>query len=1036
MKNKILLLVLFIANISLAFAQSNTVRGKVTDENGAPLVGVSVLIKGSNTGTSTDANGYYSIPTANSKTLQFSFIGYQSKEVVVTGKTINIDLNRIDKVLGDVIVVAYGTASKAGYTGAVSTINQKQIGNSEVSSVSRVLQGAVPGVQSIASSGQPGSDANIYIRGIGSVNASSSPLYIVDGAPYDGSLNSINSADIESISVLKDAASTALYGSRAGNGLIIITTKQGAKNKRAKIEARFTYGVSSRAVSDYQEVGVNDYFKLYWEALRNQQLYVNGASAASAADYASKNIVSLLGVNPYGSKYSQPVGLDGNIVSGASPLWSDNWSNIYTQRAHRSDSQVSISGGGNNSTYYISLGYLKDQGIALASDFKRYTGRVNLNADLRDWLRVSTSISLIHSVQNAPMGEDSNTENTLNFARLIPSIYPVWERDQDTGQYLLDKNGKRVVDYGWYRPSAAMAGLNYVGSSVYDFDKVTNDVASIRASAEVDLLRGLTYKGSINVDYTNGNNHDYRNPIYGEYSEQDYPGEVDKSNALTTGFTANNILTYKTTLNNIHNLKLLAGQEYYEYNTSNIAGSRTGFPVIGLDEPDAASQLNSFSGSSDQYKLSSYFGNVDYDYNHRYYGSASIRRDGSSRFSPDARWGTFWSVGASWRISEEDFIKNIEAISKLSLRASYGGQGNDQIGSYNAYQNLYNIQNNLGESGFVKTSLGNPNLVWETNLNLNVAVDYGFFDNRLYGSIEYFNRRSKNLLFTAPEALSTGYSGYTANAGALKNVGFEFSVTGTPVKTKDWQWDISVNATHYKNEITQLPQQQIVSTYNIRKVGGSIYDFFLVQWAGVDPADGLPQWYKTDANGNRVKTKSYNEANTTASRIKVGSSLPKLTGGYSSNLKYKDFELSALFAYSLGGKIYNADKLSILNIGTNAGRSMSVEMLDRWTPENPNTDVPRLQTSTANSWTNTSTRFLVDADYLRLKNITLGYSIPKSFLIKNKIDIDNLKVFVQAENLFTVFGEKGMDPEQTVSGVSYYYYPAMKTLSFGVNLSF
>ncbi len=285
-----------------------------------------------------------------------------------------------------------------------------------------------------------------------------------------------------------------------------------------------------------------------------------------------------------------------------------------------------------------------------------------------------------------------------------------------------------------------------------------------------------------------------------------------------------------------------------------------------------------------------------------------------------------------------------------------------------------------------------------------------------------------------PKPLSTGYSGYPANVGALKNVGYEVSISGIPVKTKDWEWTISANATHYKNELTELPQEQIISGNKLLKVGGSIYDFFMVEWAGVDPADGLSQWYKTDSNGNRVKTKIYNEANTTASKIVAGSSLPDLVGGFSTNLKFKNFELSALFAYSIGGKIFNQDKLAILRNGGNAGRAMSVDLLDRWTPEHTNTDVPRMETSSSSSWISTSTRFLVDADYLRLKNITLAYNLPKSLL--NKIEINNCRVYVQSENLFTLFGEQGMDPEQAVDGTSYFRYPAMKTVSFGINLSF
>lgn len=1035
MRNKALLILTILLNSLFAIAQQNTVTGIVTDERGEPLIGVAVSIKGTTTGTVTNLDGAYSIKAEKANVLHFSYIGYQAKDVVVTGNKLDVSMEPSEQSLDDVIVVAYGTASKAGFTGSASTVRAKEIQNAQVSSVSRLLQGAASGVQSVAPSGQPGSDANIFIRGIGSINASSNPLYIVDGAPYDGALSTINPADIESINVLKDAASTALYGSRAGNGLVIITTKQGAKNQKAKIEARFIYGSSSRSVADYKQVSTDQYFQMYWEAMRNQQVYQNGATPAAAAQYASDNIVQTLGINPYGTKFPKPVGLDGNIVNGATPLWNDNWSKEYTQDAHRVEAIANVSGGGANSNYFVSLNYLDDQGIALASSFKRYSGRVNLNMDIKPWLRLSTNVALIHSKQNAPQGDDSTLSNTLNFARMIPGFYPIWERNPKDGSFII-KDGERVIDFGTYRPSAASPYYNHLGSSIYDFNRVLKEMASLRSAIEIDIYKGLMYKGSINVDYTNQNNHNYVNPTYGSGSRNEIPGSVSKYNYRTTGFTGNNILTYTTTIDGTHNLKALLGQEYYEYNTSNIYGDRAGFPFLGFYEPAAASQLGSFGGYSDQYKLFSYFSNIEYNYSHKYYGSASIRRDASSRFSPEARWGTFWSLGGSWRISEEDFLKDIESISKLTLRGSYGGQGNDNLSTYYAYKALFAIENNLGESGFVTSRLATPDLKWETNLNLNIGLDFGFFQNRLSGSFEFFTRRSKDLLFEIPRPASTGYSSIPANVGALKNVGIEFSLTGRIIDTRDLKWDFSVNGMHYKNQITELPKTAkgyIVSGNKKMQVGGSIYDFFMVEWAGINPENGLPQWYKT-VKGERVKTTNYNEANTDESKIIAGTSLPDFVGGFNSNLVYKDFEFSFLVAYSIGGKIYNQDKLAILHNGSSAGRAFSVDMLNHWTPENRNTDYPRLQTTNQYAWTSSSTRFLVDASYLRVRNISLGYNLPKPLL--SKLNISNCKVFMLGENLITLFGQEGLDPEQALNGVSYFRYPAMKTISAGINLSF
>lgn len=1042
-KRILLFLIILTSNLSVLQAQNRTVIGKVTDVDGEPLTGVSVVVKGTTIGGATDIDGEYAIGgIPNGATFVFTYLGFKSKEVKANSDLLDVELETNDTLLDEVIVVAYGTASKAGYTGAASTVNKEKIAQAQVSNVSRLLQGTAAGVQSVSSSGQPGSEASIYIRGVGSINASSKPLYVVDGAPYDGDLSAINPADIESMSVMKDAASTALYGSRAGNGLVIITTKQGAKDEKVKVDASFKYGFSSRAVKDYKKVSTNDYFELYWESMYNQELYRNKKSPEAAAEYASSRIVGTLGINPYGSKYPNPIGRDGKLVTGATPLWDDSWTDEYEQSAKRMEAQLGFTGGGKKMSYYVSLGYLNDEGIALASDFQRYSGRVNLKGDITSWLRFNTGISLTHTDSKSPAGEDSNTANTLNFARNMPNFYPIWVRNAE-GYFEYDSNGKKIYDYGYgdgtanhYRPSAASPKYNHLGSSAYDFSKRTRDMAALRASVEIDLYKGLMYRGSANIDYTNRLNHNYTNPEIGASSYNEIRGSVSKYNYRDTRFTGNNVLTYNKTFADVHHMKVLLGQEYYEYNTNNFYGSRSGFPILGFEEPIAASQLGDFSGKGDAYKLLSYFANGEYNYDHKYFASLSLRSDGSSRFHEDARWGTFWSVGASWRLNQEAFLKNSSKISILTLRASYGGQGNDGITPYYGYKSLFDMQSNLGQPGFVTSSLANPDLKWETNLNLNIAVDYGFFNKRLLGSVEFFNRRSKDLLFEIPKPLSTGYGGYLANVGAMKNTGVEFIITGVPIDTKDLSLELSFNATHYKNKITKLPagNERIITGNKLLTEGGSIYDFYLVEWAGINPENGLPQWYKTTESGKRVKTEIYDEANKEGSKIVAGTSLPDLTGGFSVNLRYKDFDFSTLFAYSIGGKIYNGDKLGLLHNGSSAGRAMSENLLDRWTPENRYTDYPRLQTTNTYAWTSTSTRFLIDADYLRMKNISLGYTVPKKLL--NQFGLTNLRVYAQAENFLTLFGEQGLDPEQNINGTTYFRYPAMKTMSFGINLGF
>ncbi len=516
-----------------------------------------------------------------------------------------------------------------------------------MASVSKALQGTVAGLQSFATSGQPGEDASVYIRGVGSVNASSTPLYVVDGVPYDGKLANISSQDIASVTVLKDAAAASLYGSRAANGVVMITTKQGSTGSAPTIELTAKYGFSSRAVSDYEQLTTDQYFELQWEALRNKYMK-DGMSATDAAAQASSNVVGTLGINPYGSAYAQPVGTDGKIVSGAKALWDDSWEDALSQNAHYTDLSARVSGGSKNSKYYLSLGYLDDQGAYICSGFKRYNVRANVTSDLKSWLQIGLNLSAAHSSQSYPKQNDTMTSNVVLFARNLPSFYPVYIRNTDTGEYKLDENGNRQYDYGDYRTSS-YAGMNLAQSMLYDKHDRNRDAATVQGFIQVKPIEDLTYKMTVNLDYNSLFQHDYTNPTYGKRPI----GSSSKGNTRTTGFTINNVLNWGHVFNKSHDVHVMAGQEYYEYNTSNFSGERSNVIADGFYEPDVASTLVSFGGNSDQYKLLSFFGSAEYNYKRTYFVSASLRSDGSSRFAPSNRWGTFWSFGASWRIISE-----------------------------------------------------------------------------------------------------------------------------------------------------------------------------------------------------------------------------------------------------------------------------------------------------------------------------------------------------------------------------------------------
>lgn len=1023
---------LMVLNAVNLWAQERvTITGSVRDaSNNEPLPGVTVAVVGSVLSAQSDENGRYRIPDQSLPVrLKFSYIGYQTVEREVSGPIADVELSLANNDLNEVVVVAYGTANRSSFTGSVSAISGEQIANRQVSSVSKAFEGLAPGIQSVAPSGQPGNDANIRIRGIGSINASSAPLYVVDGNPYQGDINAINPADIQSVSVLKDAASSALYGSRGANGVIIITTKDGQKDGTTRINANFSQGFSGRAVADYDQVSTDQYYELYWEAVRNRQL-ANGLSPDVAAERASQQVMTDLNINPYGEAFPNPVGTDGRIVAGARPLWDDNWRDVLQRTARRTQADLSFSGGNEKSQYYIGGGYLNDQGIAIASGFKRYNARVNVSTQARKWLNAGLNIAATSTLQDYPQSEDSNTANIVNFTRLVPSFYPYYERNGD-GSYRLDANGQRIYDFGEYRPNAAVPRSNLAASLPLNKNEIQNENVSARVFLEAVFSPSLKFRTTYSADYVNRKTHDYINPVLGGGAE--YGGSVSKSNRRRFSYTWNNLFTFEKTFGD-HHLNVLAGQEFYSFNNTDMSGSRQNFVLPGFYEPDAASQLNNFQGFSVDYRLLSFLGRAEYDYLGRYFFSGSLRTDGSSRFAPQTRWGTFWSVGASWKLKEESFLQDNSLINQLTLRASYGGQGNDNLQTsggqplYFAYNGLYSINNNLGESGIVTSRLPTPDLQWETNLNLNVGLDIAILNQRVAASIEYFNRQSKNLLYSRPMAPSTGYTAVDANIGALRNRGIDVSLQTVPVLTESFRWGLDINLSHYRNRITELPQDRIINGNKLLQVGGSIYDFYLREWAGVDPETGNPLWYQDAPDGSRTTTSVYGNG----TQYLHGSSLPDLVGGVNNSFRYGNVDFSALLSYSLGGQILDRDYVQLLHNGNNPGRVWSTEMLDRWTPENTDTDVPRLTTDNLN-WTSESTRFLFSGTYARLKAVSLGYNFTQSLL--NRAGIQNLRLALLGENLLTFYGHKGMDPEQTVDGMTYFRYPAMRSVSLSLQLT-
>ena len=1025
------------ATLWAAVQQEIRISGTVISD-GEPLPGVSVQIKGETTGTITDMDGKYSISAPSDAILVYRFVGLKTVEQPVNGRNmINVTLESDSKELDEVMVVAYATAKKYSFTGAASTVKGDEIAKLQVASVSRALEGTVSGVQASAASGQPGTDAEIRIRGIGSINASSAPLYVVDGVPFDGSVNSINPDDIASMTVLKDAASAALYGSRGANGVIIITTKQGQTDSKTTVNVKASFGGSNRAVRDYDRIGTNDYFQLYWEALRNQYAKdTENYTPATAAAQASKDLVTKLmgdGPNPYGTNYPQPVGTDGKLVDGARPLWDFDWSDAMEQQALRTELNLNVSGGGQKNQYFFSAGYLNDKGIALESGYQRFNLRSNITSEMTSWLKGGVNMSFAHSMQNYPVSSDTKTSNVINAGRTMPGFYPIYEVNAD-GSLKTDANGELIPDFGSYRPSGSTSNWNLPATLPLDKSERMKDEFSGRTFLEVTFIPGLKFKTSFNFDLINYNSLDFTNSLIGPSVTTG--GGSSRVNTRTFSWTWNNIVTYDKTIGE-HHFNILAGQEAYSYRYDELSASRTKMALPDMPELVVGSQLTGGSGYRIDYALAGCFTQLLYDYQSKYFFSASYRRDGSSRFAPETRWGNFWSLGASWRIDRENFmISTSDWLSALTLKASYGAQGNDNLGTYYASKGLYAIVSNLGENALFSDRIATPKLKWETNLNFNVGIDFSLWNNRVSGSFDFFQRRSKDLLYSRPVAPSLGYKSVDENVGALKNTGIELSLNGTLINTQDFIWKLGLNLTHYKNEVTELPLKDMPpSGVNKLAVGRSVYDFYTKEWAGVDPENGNPLWYmdildKDDNVVGRGTTSVYKDA---TDYFVNKSSLPKVYGGFNTSFSYKGVELSAIFAYSVGGYIMNRDITMILHNGSSAGRAWSKEILNRWTPENRYTDVPALATTT-NNWTSYSTRFLQNNSYMRLKNLTLSYTLPKQLV--SKASLSNVQVFVQSDNLFTIHRNQGLDPEQGITGLTYYRYPAMRSFTGGINVTF
>lgn len=1039
------------------------VSGTIKDEAGLPLSGAYVYMKKNNSIWATsDQDGNYSIliPSDLYKTdmLVVSYIGMNPAEMPLAGRSVLDIVLLPDMVLDEVVTVAYGSAKKSNVTGAISSLSSEKIAARPVSSVLSALSGAAPGVQIMNGSGQPGEDPSIRIRGIGSYNASSDPLIVLDGVPFNGSLSSINSDDIENVSILKDAASTALYGSRGANGVIMISTKKGHEGK-INFNVKLTQGLSVRGLPDYEKVDAFDYMPLMWEAARNGYV-TNGKSMEQAAIDASSGgktgVVSKLGYNPFNLGAGEIISTDGSLNPKAALMWGDDmdWNDPIQTVGHRTDITMAVSGGNSKSDFMVSMNYLNDKGWVVKSKFERFSARLNGNFKVTPWLKVGANIAT--SLNNS-VGLNANY--SLYFASMIAPIYPIHLHDRVTGEYILDNAGNRQYDFGdavvqdgiTYGNRPSTVGRHGIAEHLLSSVSGRTITGQSRAYAEVTFLKDFKFTTNVSVDANADLGRSFQNQFVGDGAPT---GRASRSLVMGVTLNFNQLLTYNKTIGK-HEISALVGHESYDYNMENFNGGKQGIIIPGNMELINFTTINGLTGYSRTHRVEGYLSRVSYSYdNARFALEASYRRDGSSKFGAASRWGNFYSVGGGWRLDREKFLSRAKWIDFLKVRASFGQNGNDAGLSPYEWQTLYKFNNNAAEPGYIQaTKPGNPYLRWETQTQIDVGVEFSFLNNRIRGSLDYFKKDATDLIFAVPLPYSTGYESQSQNIGRMNNKGIEIDFTFVPVQTKNFTWDIRLNATHYKNTITKLPndQKEIRSGSFKRVEGRGMYDYFLYQWYGVNPANGDGLYYFDDsgdaaaveARWNTVLKNKYGYEldgqrvvwrTTYAKTDWCGKkALPDLYGSVSTSFRYKNLSLGIQMNYQIGG--WSLDNAWNMSMSTGKyGFGKSVEILDRWTTPGQITDVPRMDDARASHADASSTRWFTSSSYLSIKNLNLAYDFPKK--IVNKLSLNGLQVYLSGENLHLFSARKGFDPSSSLTSSSVHGYTMARTFVLGLNISF
>lgn len=1084
--------VLFLASIlvmagTISAQAPQTIRGKVTfDEDGQPLPGVSVFVKGTTVGAVTELDGTYVITgvPSDAKTLVVSFIGMVTQELPVA-TVVNVVMTSDSEALDEAVVtIAYGAAKRSSLTGAVASVDAEKIATRPTSSVTSALEGTVTGVQVNNTYGAPGSDPSIMIRGNGTVNGSSSPLYVLDGVPFGGNISDLNPQDIESMTVLKDAASAALYGNRASNGVILITTKKGSAG-RLSVTASATAGVYQRGIPEYDLANQEEFMNIQWRALYNDRQFSYGDEASAAATYANENLIAeRLYLNIY-NVADNALFQNGRLVSNASiknGYKNDlNWFDQAIKPGFRQDYNVSASGSTNKSNYYVSVGYLDENGYMKTSTFNRLSGRASVNVRPTSYLKFGLNINATHqNFNNTSTGSDSYV-NPWMYCRNIAPIYPVHLHDVNTGEYILDADGNKQYDPGSYIDAAGQVvntRNQYVDRHVIWENELNKDVSKRNtvnaiATAEIYFLKDFTLTLNGNLNLRNSVNQTYDSAMIGDGKGNN--GRGKRVEYIYKNYTFQQQLRWNHQFGD-HNVNALLGHENYSYNYDYLYGYKTNQVFPNVNNLNNFTSITDLYNYANNYRTESFLSRVRYNYMDKYNVEASFRRDGSSRFSSKARWGNFWSIGANWMISKEPFMQQVTWVNSLKLRADFGQVGNDSGSGYYGYQALYTSDQNANKGAYYMSQLPNDELKWETGQSWGIGVESRLFD-RWTLNVEYFDRRNKDLLFNVILPISAGPTSSggtnpseTKNIGTTSNRGVEIETDFDIVRNRNWRVNIFANATFLKNRIISLPEQNskdgIIDGTKRYVEGGDRYAFWLYQFAGVDQMTGLSlyefddeRYYITDDNtatgkviygtaedaeGNAhtlMEAKNYTIINNLpyvwnpgsyGKKDWSGTATPTVYGSFGLNLSWKGLSLSTLFTYSLGSKVY--DGIYAAKMGVNATpSSVHKDALNGWTEipagmteTSPNridpNGIPMLYTFNTYNDVSISNNAGTSNRWLVSGNYLVVKNIALSYELPKRLltplQVQGLSFTVACENLATFSARKGLNPQYNFSGTT------------------